>query len=146
MLMTVLQVHRNVFATIREARVWSEIAWAFDYFVTMLVQVEECIISLWCCSVFRHLCDYVFMRIPNDSYRPPEWVCLKTFQKSLRCTFMQIHSTHPLNCTYCEVYSAQNLQFTAMINHFVQANEHFFQRCLYDWGFLKLNTMNTATY
>jgi len=112
--------------------------WAFDYFVTMLVQVEECIISLWCCSVFRHLCDYVFMRIPNDSYRPPEWVCLKTFQKSLRCTFVLIRATHPLKCTNCEVYFAQNLQFTAMINHFILANCFFFP-ALFVWlGILEI--------
>lgn len=66
------------------------------------------------------------MRISNDSYRPPEWVCLKTFHKSLRCTFMLIHATHPLRCTNCEVCFAQHLQFTAMINHLVLASDYFF--------------------
>ncbi len=66
------------------------------------------------------------MRIANDSYRPPEWVCLKTFHKSLRCTFMLIHATHPLRCTNCEVCFAQHLQFTAMTNHLVLANIFFF--------------------
>lgn len=59
---------------------------------------------------------------------------------------MLTQATHPLRCTNCEVCFAQNLQFTAMINHLVLANEYFSQHCLYDWGFFEMEYfMNIAT-